>query len=77
MVGEVGPVDYEVSKPGHRWECQICHINLRKEKKMLQGWMALHEEEDAELGPSCLELRASKIPEVQAQFREELTAEQQ
>ncbi|KYO47687.1 hypothetical protein Y1Q_0019774 [Alligator mississippiensis] len=40
VIRQVGPVDYEVSKPGHRQEQQVYHVNRLKEWKTPQAWMA-------------------------------------
>ncbi|KYO35361.1 hypothetical protein Y1Q_0007949 [Alligator mississippiensis] len=53
VVRQVGPVDYELLKPGHRRERQIYHVNLLKEWKTPQGWMALDEDTKEDLGPPC------------------------
>ncbi|KYO17591.1 hypothetical protein Y1Q_0000332 [Alligator mississippiensis] len=40
VIRQVGPVDYEVRKPGHLREQQVYHVNRLKEWKTPQGWMA-------------------------------------
>lgn len=59
VVRRVGPVDYEVLKPGHRWERQVYHVNLLKEWKTPQGWMAQESTAETDLGPLYPELNHS------------------
>ncbi|KYO19557.1 hypothetical protein Y1Q_0007488 [Alligator mississippiensis] len=53
IIRQVGPVDYEVRKPGHRQEQQVYHVNQLKEWKTPQGWIAQEKAGEGDLGPLC------------------------
>ncbi|KYO35309.1 hypothetical protein Y1Q_0007903 [Alligator mississippiensis] len=53
VIRQVGPVDYEVSKPGHLWEQQVYHVNHLKEWKTPQAWIAQEKAGEGDLGPLC------------------------
>ncbi|KYO27729.1 hypothetical protein Y1Q_0005283 [Alligator mississippiensis] len=76
VVRQVGPVDYKLLKPGHRRERQIYHVNLLKEWKTPQGWMALDEDTKEDLGPPCPGL-GRPWEEVSVQMGKELGNHQQ
>lgn len=47
----VGPVNYEVYHPGHKWKKQIYYVNLLRTWKELEGRLIIPEREREELGP--------------------------
>ncbi|KYO24326.1 hypothetical protein Y1Q_0004349 [Alligator mississippiensis] len=70
VIRQAGPVDYEVSKPGHRRE-QVYHVNRLKEWKTPQAWMAQEKAGEGDLGPLCPGLGRT-IPEEAVHLSDEL-----
>lgn len=51
ILQKVGPVDYEVHRPGHLCTRQIYHINLLRKWHQPEGWAAFTEDRSEDLGP--------------------------
>ncbi|KYO41119.1 retrotransposon-like protein 1 [Alligator mississippiensis] len=78
ILRRVGPVDYEVHRPGHLREKQIYHVNLLWEWWDPEGCAAFSEAEDEELGPQGPERGMEPTSEnTPVRLGEELTLAQQ